>query len=604
MRAAAEMAEVERVHFIEKIESFHTVAPRVREWIDRIDQWLTSLDPSLPEELLAWGTNVEGGLMNQRVQDFCLLVRSYVELFNLATPSAVHIICHPEWIWEDRVLELCARARGLRVVRHANRPWAVRFRATLSFVRPWAIAAYYLFNELRLMVGRKLRPIPANERGEYAIFQLCSSGHKHVENISHLMKALEAKGLRTAAVCWCASERWKRGNAVTQLTSSGLRAIYVERYLTIADTVTSCWKAASLAIRARKGLSPLKWADEERISLDGVFDESLRHYFIAELPRRLRYARGLARAMDQILPIMVKPWGGADFFEGRLLLRLTRSRAKPLFVHYWVGTSIDWPYGNRDRAPDLFLAKSGQEALVASKEYGLPSERVVTVGAARFGGYRTFRHQHAPADSRKLLGLPHDGAFYLGLDPNTVLRGYQSAREQTELLQVAINLAGSNPRIVVIVKPHPSYPVAKLRALLDEPRLSNVVVLPQHASVNHFLNAVDVLIAKYSTLILEAVLLHCPAIAAIMDGEPRFRIFGELAQAVWSKEELAHLLSQLTSDPDAFTDWKQGEIARATELLDRYYWEPVEGPANSGADAIMKRLHRPLRVKSGAPALC
>ena len=54
------MPGVVDVTYIEKGESFWTVATDVKIILGRIDEWLSSLNPSLPKEVLAWGTNVEG----------------------------------------------------------------------------------------------------------------------------------------------------------------------------------------------------------------------------------------------------------------------------------------------------------------------------------------------------------------------------------------------------------------------------------------------------------------------------------------------------------------------------------------------------------------
>src|SRR5437773_11273771 len=122
------------------------------------------------------------------------------------------------------------------------------------------------------------------------------------------------------------------------------------------DIARSVFKASRIALRASH--HPVTALDYRGVRLTRVLRHSFRHFFVAELPQRIRYAHALARFIQAERPCAVKPWGGPNFFEGKYLLRLTDGRNKPLFVHYWVGTGVSWPYSDLRYIPDLFLAKS------------------------------------------------------------------------------------------------------------------------------------------------------------------------------------------------------------------------------------------------------
>jgi CDP-glycerol glycerophosphotransferase (TagB/SpsB family) len=108
--------------------------------------------------------------------------------------------------------------------------------------------------------------------------------------------------------------------------------------------------------------------------------------------------------------------------------------------------------------------------------------------------------------------------------------------------------------------------------------------------VEHFLNSVDLIITKYSTLILEAAILGRCAIAAIFDGEDRFKVFSDLLVLVKSGVELENLLIQLASDSKTFEIWKRDQLSRHKELLPKFYCNKPNSPAALAADAIIKRL--------------
>ncbi|MEI8088784.1 MAG: CDP-glycerol glycerophosphotransferase family protein [Opitutaceae bacterium] len=590
--AAQSLPSVQAVRFIEKRDSFYTVAAEVVRVLEEINGWLTSFagaEKGLQTETLDWGRNVEGGLTTQRVQDALLLIRFYSELFRETSATAVHLIAEPTALWDDLVLVAVARHAKIPLVRHAVQPLA-RWKETLvAWLRPHAVAIYYRCNVLRLGRGQPaVKPV----RDASILFQLGSSTRKHVENIVPLMLALQARGERPVALCWSASERYTRDAASAQITSRYLTAVRLEGWLTLRDL----WVGTRLGGRIRRRIrlaarAPGPWQQLQynRVALAPLLQDSLRHFLIAEAPQRILYQRALATCLSGVQPKGFKPWAGPESFEGQAALRVLQANTStPLVFHYWLGASLEWPYADPRHPPDFFLAAGPHEARIARQNYGLSGAQVEIVGQARYAGYAEFASEHTAAASRRELGLP-PGRRYIGFDPSGALRGYQSKREQADITAALLRAARHNPGLVIVVKPHPSYPITDLQSLLAAIAQPNVVILDRAAPLKHFLNAVDAIVTKYSSLILEAALMQRAAIAALFDGDDRFKAFGDMPAVVRTPAELEALLRQLGDDA-AFASWRANRLAKCSHLLPEFYYQTDQPAAEISAETICRWL--------------
>ena len=582
---------VREVVSIEKKESFFVVASDVKKTIGKIDKWLCSLNPSLPKGILAWGTQIEGGITSQRVQDVLLLIRSYLFLFSAYDVSEVHTIADPLFGWEDDVLKACAEANSLLFQRHITARGNIWKSVFIKRLLPFARAAYFLLHEVLMGGGRLWRRKSKIDLNGAIIFQLNASSRKHVENVRYIISALAERGQRPVVLCWSAGGRIVRPTGMEQLSGSGIPTIGLERFVTLVDMLNSLLQTVVIFLIGQRRLSQLATLSYEDVPLRILLQESFRYFFVSVLPQRIRYAKALHMCLLSAKPTAIKPWGGADFFEGKLALQLLHDGEGPMYIHYWVGAGIPkWPYTDRTYRPDVFLAKSPFEAELAVQEYGLSDSQVEVAGQARFQKLHLFAAHNSAEMSQRFLNLPFGGKLYVGVDPGGVLRGYQSYREQLEIITSVLRAAQRMSGLIVVIKPHPSYGIEHLLPLIASyNKCSNIVALSKTAPVDQFMNAIDILVTKFSTLILEAALMGRCAVSAFFDGEERFKVFGDLPEIVNSGEDLYSLIIRLASNRKVFEHWRAERLFHQKELLPRYYYN-CNSPASIAAERIIKDL--------------
>ncbi len=573
--AARACPEVVEVVYLEPFSSFYRVAPVVRQVVETLDDWLAGFAPQFPEAL-RWGCTVEGGLTSQRVQDALLLIEACDDLLERVRPAQVVVHSTGSDRFADLVLATVVATRSIPL--RCEVPGACeRARGALTaWFRPAALLSYRLVHLFRRGGGRpspRTGTAPGSDRG--VLFVLCSSARNHVDNVQPVINALAAQGTDTAVLTWHANERMGRA-APPGLTN----AVALEPWVGWSDITAGLEQARRLRLRiGSASTTPWKALVHRGVPLAPLLVESLRHFLIAELPLRLVFRRALLAAVAATRPLAVKPWGAPEGFEYRQISQLWPADRRPLVFQYWLGVGMAWPYADARQYLDLFLAKDAGEAAQVARDYQRTPAQIELVGQIRLAGHREFADTTPPATSRRNLGLPdRPQAFYVGFDPNCALRGYQSAREQAEITQALLAATAKSPDLVVVVKPHPAYPIDHLAPLFATSRDGRVVVLAHDAPLNHFLNAVDLVVSKYSSILLEAALMRRVALAVIADGNMRFRVFGELTPVMQDLTALSELLVQLASSPAYRDTWIAERRRLQEDCLQRNYL-PQTGPS-------------------------
>lgn len=599
--AAGRQPGVCQTSYIEQSASFYSVAPAVRETVEKIDDWLagfTNLYPDLSEEILRWGCTVEGGMTSQRVQDALLLIDSYQNLLDRIQPASIVLMSSAYSSWDDLVLAQIAVKRGIPFRQDAPaRPWRM-VQIASAWLRPYALLIYRLLHLLRRGGGRPTPgPAPIADADGRIVFVLCNRAPNHFENIKSVMLELVRQGASCLIVRWHAAERMSLRDTPGESDSGTTPSHQLERWVGLRDVGHAFLLSRRLRLRimaARADDSPWQRLVYRGVPLAPLLADSLRHFLIAELPSRIIFLRALHDAFSAAMPMAVKPWGAPEGFEYRAIASLWPGAKRPLIFQYWLGVGMFWPYADPRQRLDLFLAKDVGESAQVARDYCRDPAQIELVGQIRLAGHRQFAEVTPQAVSRQHLGLPDlPGALYVGFDPNCALRGYQSAREQAEITQSLLTAAGLSRNLILIVKPHPAYTIAHLSPLFSAASNPRVVVLPPGAPLTHFLNSLDIMVSKYSTLLLEAALMRRIAMAVIPDGDTRFQVFGQLALVFTDPATLADRLCQLADDHRERADWLADRLRQQEDYLIRYHFPPTnEVPTARAAAAIIAHSNR------------
>jgi hypothetical protein len=574
------------VVYLEQMESFYAVAFDVINYLELINQWLESLgnDPKgIPKELLFWIRGCEGGMTTQRIQDLLLLIRSYHFLLDRYNINSIIILSHPPTAWEDNILITVGLSKGLEVRIKGRFRLSILKARLLAWMKLLAREPYYISYILLAKIRNRLRPdkskFPANE----IVMQLCSSEETHITNILPLMKALKSRGYDPVTLHWRASK------VVERIQQEGLGAEELETHMPIPSLweapyqVWLSWRKARLRRNEFLSHPGLQYRN---IALGPLLWASIRSFFWEELPQRYRLRQAAQKYFAGHFPQAIRFWGGGVLPEGSIVFKSLQGNQKPLNF-FWIMNYFDNPYDSDYAHTDLFLA-AGDSQKKYLEGLGVPSQRIVSVGLSRYDHLDDFQKEYSPSRSRAYLKIPQDFQHYILFDSNYTLRGYLTIQEQSLVTNALLNFIREYPSVALIIKPHPAHRPGWLEDLIDYYSLPNVFLVDKNMAPYHALNAADLLITKFSTLALEAMLFKKPVVSIILDGGQRFRIYGDAIERADSIEALNKILTRMVRDASWRAKWVENQMENQARFLKHYFGKRRANSAQIAAEALDK----------------
>ncbi len=575
---------VSDVCWIEQVRPCYSVSDNVQKINGTIEQWLTSLTrvgDRISAELLEWPCVVEGGLTSQRIQDTLLLIDSYLLLIDTYLPEEIMLLLSGETLWEDMVLIETAKSRRIPVRTIGRFRRKVVFHKWKERAKLIARLPYYIADLMRARFGSRREKKDGIFSNEVA-FQLCGSNNRHIENIQPVMQSLEKRGYHCVALCW------RAGESTLKVRRQGFPTVSLEKFVSLLSIGSALFAAFKTFMRARRNFKQF-WLREDfffrGVPLAKPLWPSILYFFSAEVPMRHMLKTAIEMYFQNHSPLAIKLWAGGAVLESDLVIRSRKKSWEPLYVHWVLGIIGDDPYESSYSGIDLFLT-SGQHHANYLVKRGFPENRIVSVGMSRYGHLPTFRNKHDRNQSRINLGIPIDYSFYILHDAGAIMRGYYSRKEQVQSMDILLRFAQSRPAVALLVKPHPSHHSGALEHLIRSYALKNVFMIDKNALPYHAINASDVVIIKYSTLGLEAMLFERPFISLILDGEERFKIYGDAAEYIMHPEQCISLLTRLNDDVEFRLSWQKDQIQRQKEFLKGYFVDDPRPPAELAAEAI------------------
>ena len=596
--AAKEYPWIDEICWIEQMESFYNVADDVIRITEIVNEWLKTLandKRGFSEELLFFTRHVEGGMTTQRIQDLLLLIRSYHFLIDTYKITSVIVLSQLGMGWEDDVLIETARSRDIDIQVIGRYCFGVLIKKVWSVLEVYARAAYYAVNVFRINVRSRFKFKNTEVADKEIVFQLCSSACKQVEDIVPLMKALKYTGYNPVALCWHAAGRYLKESGADQVRREGLWAEELEKWCSFPDiwksisSVFWTWKKAKG--EKREFLSHLA-LNYRSVPFGSLLWPSVRFFIIAELPHAYRFSQASKNYFNIHKPLAIKLWGEVALREGFLMWKSLAPKNMPLLFYYAVGTYINWPYEERNSPIDLLFVAGENHKKMVLKSNSMPSANIEMCGQARYDELDDFRKKYSAEQSRIALKIPHSFTIHIFLDPGYIVSGFLSTQEQITITSFLLKFASEQPSVALIIKPHPAHKPGILEPLIYEHSFKNVFLINKSMFPYHALNAADMLITKFSTLGIEAMLFDCPVICCVFDGEQRFKIYEGAVDYINNIERLENLLLKLVTDNDFQQRWHEEHIRKQKTFLAEYFCEVEELPSVYQANLLDRYLKK------------
>ena len=584
-RIGNELSWIKKIIFTEKAQSLFTVAPDVVSILTKINSWFELLSTKIkgiPSGIVFWETT-EAVNTTLKIQDALLLIQSDKEMLVEYGIKSIIILDDGLFAWENKILEVTANSLNVLTTK-VNISISQRvYRALKYRLRNIIKEIYHIIRIFNIKFFKKKLPQLASE----FIFQLSSPDSKHLSDIEVYLRLLEKQNLNPKILCW------KSGNSADVALSQNLPAENLEYYIPVHVLFGGIYvKLIRNWLKIKKSWFIFSNSGELRfsnINIGPLLTPWIFQYFLFEIPERYRFYRAMKRFVEKHHIDAIRPWGHGFLYPGVISCKIfSMLKQRPFIFFYHVGMFTENAHAIKTEPIDLFFAPGSISRNFLEHSYNIPPDKIAEVGVGRYDIIKNVIQQYpSPEQSRKILNIPEKYSSYVCYSLDSPIRGYVSLLEITTVNNILNEIIKRFPNVALIIKPHPSCFDHIINNSFNQ-KSGNIFMVPKNSLPYHAINSADMLICKFSTLGLEAMLFRIPTISTIFDQEPKFKYYGDAAEYFYKPETFRAFLEKMLNNTTCFKKWKTGILQRQELFLKNYFPQTDRTYSQLGADAIMK----------------
>lgn len=564
-----------KIVYYSKMEALFDVAPDVLQILKTVNHWLRNLadEIGVSSDILYWEQHVEGGERAQRIQDAIQEARSCFALFDQLRPSKLIIGAASKPYWEDNVLITCALQRNIPVKKLKSFSFLRMLRGLWQKIRPVAKEMYRIVMTIDSLLRRNASGYGTKGYGEYVAIQCCSSVAKHLNHTLPLFKALERAGMKSVIVTS------DIGRNAKVLRSQDYKIAELEAWGPPTIILRSWYLSLKAIQYAKSNFSAflIPGAGGEYATLiRSVLMQSMRNFFLSELPYRIRYYEACKAFFTKNKPVAARLWTRI-LIQGVLAYRAIAMAGRMQPLLFWQAGwpyNWQWPYIRYDVPADIIfcLSAAHRKKLIVEGQSG---SQIFVSAIQWLAHVKDFSTQTTPYQSRINLGVSPQAKLVIFCDSQVVLGGYLTASEQFLLVSAVVELAEKYEDVCVLIKPHAGHKPGQLEATFKNRGVGRVIWIPGKALPYEGLNAANVVLTKFSTLVAEAMVLGVPSICVLLDKDMRWAIYEDAVDYALRSEILTEKLEALR-DENYYEVWAADLREKQKDYMTRHFPEPTE----------------------------
>lgn len=578
--------------FIDRAISYKDVSSEVILIVEEINKWQKNFAASINfnPEMFFWTKYPEGGRTTQKVQDILILIESYTRTIEEYYINKVVVLCSNTNL-EHQVLNLFIKSKGIEYKILSNR--YIFDKNTLKEKFKLYLAPLYRLIKTAIIKLQTHRMKKIKNHKNTLLFHLCGASIKHIDNILFPIPSLIKKGINPIVISW------GQNKEISRYISKESHLVYLEQYLTTKNLVLSFVNYIKLlfyvTISKNNFFSEVK-IEYRNVNLSTLLYPYVKTSMLEFVPTNINLDRSFRMFLIEFPNIVATKLCHAMFLnDGTILASLLRKR-KILQIDYQVGVMAKSPY-RRDIIRNnniffndnyIYFASGAIEKNMYLDESGVKSDNIISMGHGKANNHLTTISNFSKEKSLHKLSIPTSYDFYILYDFPTLLKGYQSREEVIATLMTLIEFATKFSNIAVMIKPHPSADTLLLNEILNKYKLSNIYLFSKKQKPEHILNIADILITKFSTLGIEAMIYKILVISCLFDKSTTLKIFGNAATYLYSSDELTKQLELLISLKK--NNYSKEYLKKMNIFLNKYFSILEKSSNDIFAEEIFKRI--------------
>jgi len=571
--------------FLTQMFSFSLYKDHIFAMIEEINEGLTQCDKVYPPEVISWTAHLEGGECAQLLMNSMILIDSLEYLLQHYSIQKVVIAQAVDCVDEDSIIVDFFKGHEIQVVQLSSWPRIlylflhIRFRHKVVFGKKILIPIFFLrwlqrtILDVRLIRSYLSRDLSFN----LPDIVFCSAG-EHDRFVSHIvpvMKAFEAKGQSVLAICWGSP------NVVSLINEKYGKAINLEGWISFEMYLKLKWNYWCAVFRVERAF--FGYLKKKKFSHKNVELTQLIYFLTKNMVAFSYYDRAFLWVatnsfFKKYQVKAIKLWGGDILPFGRYILRIfkrdrqSESEKGPVLFNYNVGLSVHSEVVFPEKLIDIHFA-------VGEDDRNYLLSRGESEGGVVISGFPQFEYANPEVSETLMKRSFLQEKLRILVITSGVLPGFVSLRESRVLIASAIQFAIDRPNVDVVIKLHPNVSNDYAMAIFSEFGSPSNVQIRQLGGIFDYLKNTDIVVAKYSTVVYQAIECCLPVISLVIDSNPFFyQIYDGGVELVISEVALRECLYRLADDYDYRVVWSQKRVADGLVFLANKHYHGQELP--------------------------
>lgn len=579
---------VDSVVHVSQMESYYSISDEALELTGAVNDWFENLSErvgGLPQLTHFWHPEWGNG---RTIEQAILLINSYHTLLERHRPD--HVIYTQsqyrwlEWTVLQSVLEehnctsvplVGFRTRVLK--RMGLDPKTTGFERLLSLpLIRFLVSVRSNLELLSRLVRKRVNwfcsaILGGNEQKQSQettlAFQLLTDSNRHISALLSQMEPVDAiDGLEPVAPCWNAS------NGATRIQAEGLPAVELESLYPLRRLPADMSHTVRTWVATRRQISSIYDYDlsYRGVSLHNIVRPLIRRYVWNQTFESFTFSVGLKQFLHtQSIDGFQSMGGGYHNQLGALSMPVAESTTD-LFPFFYRGNPRYHYNPYFLDLNDQYFANGQKESERLSLQ-GIEPERRDTVYYTRFDNIRAFYREHSRQDSLEHVGLSDAYEYTLFFAPQWVIPGRLTEQELSLVTETLFDFASTHEDCQLVVKPHPNDHSAILQTLYQSYTAPNIELLDSGIDALHCVNCSDIVLTKFSTVGLEAIICEKALVTVAIDegGKTYLTPYEDVAETFRELDAMVAFLETIDTDSDYRHEWFQEQAERRERFIEQ-----------------------------------
>ncbi len=578
-----EILKKHKIKWLDGRHSMFQVGKEFNQTLKCINEWSEGfLNSKNLSSAFQWGEHPEGGKTSQKILEMLILAESLKRIFKAHGVNQIILIGILSEKWKEILIRQMAVESGFAYRRESK----TNRRSIKSIIYKQFKAIRKVVGNLRISWGKIFSGKGTLLRDADVVFQLNNPHKKHVQNTIPLMEEFSSRGFKTAALLWDSEE------LSPVFRNNNLLAVPLLAYLNLSDWCLAVIWMGFLRLKfpfAAKSLSR-ELKKSRTTALDQPIAEVVRLFIKRRGFRRILYARALFKFFKFNKPLAIRLWGGTEISDGFIMSRsIPRNLNSVTFLNP-VGISPIHPFNSRKRDISILFVFGDYHRKIELAN-GYSEKQLQFMGGSRFAKLNNQVQSVTVIESRKHLKIELGYQLYVFFDLIKIVKGRISLDEYYTRISRILEFARRNPTIAIILKPHPGDSNEFADKWIASESLSNIYAIDRKELPFHAINASDLLITKFSTLGIEAMMLQRPVVSLILDDEQGWEsVFGNGVPYYYSTEDLFKEIEFFAQNNRSFLEWKAQSLLRQNNFLRNFLADDSGNSMKLMASSIEERF--------------